>query len=390
MRAVLPFNLDLDASEVVELQEAFGDILRSGSLTLGRFTEEFEVAFSRAHGCRYGVATSSGTSALEVLLRIRGAAGREVAVPTNTNFATVAAILSAGGRPRFLDMNRSTFMPSLEQLRRLADRCELAGVVAVHIGSLIAPDFQEVASFCRDRGLFLIEDAAHAHGSRLAGRAAGTFGDGGAFSFFPTKVMTTMEGGMITTDDESTALSARSFRNQGKRLHKFGGLHQDLGSSWRMLEISAAMGLVQLRKLDAMLAHRARIASAYTRAVERMGHPGVSVCSTAHMERASHYKVIISCATDIPGSVLKDRFRQAGVVLGGAVYNLPCHLQPVFTPPAVEPPTGPLPIAECWCPRHICLPITSGTTEAEVEKVVQAVNQILPAACDGAALEAFA
>jgi perosamine synthetase len=243
----------------------------------------------------------------------------------------------------------------------------------VHIGGLISPGFLEVAEFCRKNALFLIEDAAHAHGSRMAGKHAGTFGDGGAFSFFPTKVITTMEGGMITTNDKEVAQLAKSYRNQGKKAdQKFGCDHYVLGNSWRMLEISAAMGLVLLRKLDDMVFQRNRVVRAIKAALRDIG---ISYCDSSHMESASNYKLIVRYDEDVPVEEMKRRFQKEGVILGGGVYEKPCHLQPVFSDVPI-PPQG-LPVAEAVCPKHICPPVTSGMTESDVQRVTLALRKCL-------------
>ena len=174
---IRPFFLDVDAEDREFLHNSLDTILSSGTLILGKYTEQFEEAFAAYVGTRHAVSLNSATSALEVQLRLENISGRQVAVPTNTNFATVAAIIHAGGIPVFLDMSSATFMPTLDMLvecrRRIPD---LAGYVCVHIGGVIAPDIVEVAEFCKQYGLFLIEDCAHAHGSVLKGRHAGTFG----------------------------------------------------------------------------------------------------------------------------------------------------------------------------------------------------------------------
>ncbi len=269
---VQPFFFDLTPEERDEALSLMREVLESGRLVLGPKVEAFEEEFAAATGVKHAVATNSGTSALEILLRIKGVEGRPVAVPTNTNFATVASVIHAGGRPVFLDMDPSTYMPTLSMLQEAHERESLAGAVWVHIGGLIAPDFGECVSYCRENGLFMIEDAAHAHGSRVSDGFAGALGDAGAYSFFATKVMTTLEGGMITTDDETIAQRVRSFRNQGKGGAAFGNDHTDLGNSWRLTELAACVGLVQMRKLEAMALHRQR---ACERVCERLGQLGL-------------------------------------------------------------------------------------------------------------------
>lgn len=367
---VVPFRLDLDDHEIEQIKASLEDILRSGRLMLGPYTEQFEADFARAIGTSDAVAVNSGTSALEILLRIHGAEGRRVAVPTNTNFATVAAILHAGGMPVYVDMSVDTFMPTLESLQAVHAEEPIAGAVWVHIGGVIAPDFVELVDWCRSQGIFVIEDAAHAHGSRIRGTRAGALADGGAFSFFPTKVMTTMEGGMITTNDGETAALARSFRNQGKRGAAFGNDHRDLGNSWRINELSAAIGILQIARLDDMVARRSAASARMAAALDEIG---VDYVRTDHMDEAANYKLIVR--TSQTSDQLKPTFKEQGVVLGGGVYETPCHLQPVFE--HVPIPKDGLPVAEQWCPRHICPPLTSRMEEDDVSRVIDAMRACL-------------
>lgn len=357
---IKPFAFDLTEAEIVEFQEGASRILRSGTLVLGDYTARFEREFADYIGCAHAVGVNSGSSALEFLLRIKQVSGKTVLVPTNTNFATVAAILRAGGIVQYLDMDSRTFAPTLDMVKtEFARRPDIAGVLWVHIGGIISPEFPSIVEYCRAHGVFVIEDAAHAHGSQLAGIKSGKLADGAAFSFFPTKVMTTCEGGMITTDSEEEVLSARSYRNQGKRGMNYGGLHQDFGNSSRLTEMNALLGLIQLRKLPAMLRQRALAARAITRELDRAG---LSYCSTVHMDQASHYKLIVLLPSNRTLQSVKAALAQEGVIPGGGVYELPCHRQPVFEGVCAG---GSYPGADRWCPAHICPPVTSAMTEED-------------------------
>ena len=370
--AIKPFYLDLNEGEIQDLQRAFGDILRSGQLILSKYTEQFEREFAAYVGCEYAVSMNTATSVLEVLCTLKGAKGKKVAVASNTNFASVAAIMRAGGQPVFMDMTEEYFVPNLEILRHTVEKHGVDGVMWVHIGGIIAPDFFAVVEYCKKNGLFLIEDAAHAHGSKMGGVSAGNFADGGAFSFFPTKVMTTMEGGMMTTNNKEEADLAKSFRNQGKRHAAYGGLHYDLGNSWRISEIGAYLGLVQLAKLDQMVAVRNH---ATNRAASTLREIGVSYCDTSHMDQASQYKFIVRLAAHLSIDTVKKQMEARGVFCGGGVYEVPCHLQPVFADLAYDKEE--LVVTENWCPRHVCPPITSGTTEGDAGRICQALNEVL-------------
>jgi perosamine synthetase len=373
-RTIKPFFLDLTEEEIEEVQREFGSILRRGELILGRHTEAFEKEFATYVGTKYAAAVSTGTAALEILLAIKGASGKRIAVPSNTNFATVVAIIRTGGTPVFMEMTPDYFVPDFDLFREVAEKHRIGGVTWVHIGGIISPDFLKVVEYCTKHGIFLIEDAAHAHGSGLGGIRAGNFADGAAFSFFPTKVMTTMEGGMITTNNESDWKLVKSFRNQGKRDGNYGGLHYDMGSSLRISEIAAYVGLVQLRKLDRMVAVRANAARTVADCLKALDIPW---CDTSHMDQASQYKFIVRIPDGFDAGAVKSALSQRGVICGGGVYEVPCHLQPVFKD--VEADRSGLSNTETWCPRHICPPITSGTTEEDIVAMSAALREVFGA-----------
>jgi len=357
---IKPFFFDLSEPEIAEFQEGAARILRSGTLILGDYTARFEQQFADYVGCKHAISVNSGSTALEFLNRLKGIVGKRVLVPTNTNFATVAAIPRAGGIVQYLDMDPKTFAPTLAMVQAEFSRHpDISGVVWVHIGGIISPELSAVVAYCHSRGAFIVEDCAHAHGSQLSGVKAGRLADGAAFSFFPTKVMTTCEGGMITTESDEEDRLARSLRNQGKRGMNYGGLHHDFGNSSRMTELSALLGSIQLRKLPQMLQRRALVAKAITRELDRVG---VSYCSTAHMDVASNYKLIVLLPHGRSLELIKKALASEGIHAGGGVYEIPCHRQPVFEDIATG---ASLPNAERWCPRHLCPPVTSGMTEEE-------------------------
>ncbi len=373
MRPIRPFYFDMTDEEIACFTRGAAQILRSGSLILGEHTRRFEKAFAAYVGVKHAIAVNTGSTALEILLRLRGVERKTVLVPTNTNFATVAAVLRAGGRVRYLDMEPATFAPTLAMVQAAMEggtpngEAPIAGVLWVHIGGIVSADFPAVVQYCRQRGLFVLEDAAHAHGSVLGGVSAGNLADGAAFSFFPTKVMTTCEGGMITTNSVEEDYLARSFRNQGKRGMDYGGLHHDFGNSSRMTELQALLGLIQLEKLPQMLKQRAAGARAITRELDRAG---IAYCSTAHMDVASHYKLIVHLPENVQVEPVRTGLAADGAILGGGVYEIPCHRQPVF---AGVGGNGPFPGADRWCPNHLCPPLTSGMTEEDATFVGQAL-----------------
>jgi perosamine synthetase len=348
------------------IAEKIQEVLASGQLTLGRYGAEFERRFAALTGTRHAVAVSSGTSALEIVLRILDVEGKDVLVPTNTFFATAAAVVHAGGRPVFVDMDPETFGVRPEDLERVLTP-GTAGLIAVHIGGLVSPRMPEVAELARRKGLWLVEDAAHAHGSSHAGTAAGAFGVASTFSFYPTKVMTSAEGGMIVTNDANIDEEARIYRDQGKGSF-LQNAHVRMGYNWRMSEPHAIIGLRRLERLPAMIEDRRRIARLYdaglggARGLVPLRVPAEGVCN--------YYKYVAVLAEARDRAALKRELRERfGVSLAGEVYEAPLHAQPVFRGYAA----GPLPVAEDLCARHVCLPVFSGMDDDDAARVLHAL-----------------
>jgi perosamine synthetase len=342
--------------------------LQTGALTLGPYTRELEDAFRARHDAPFAVAVSSGTSAIEIILRTIGVEGREVVVPANTFFATAAAVIHAGGKPRFADVAPDTLALSATTVEAaLGD--DTAGVVLVHIGGAITPEVDAIRAVCERRGLFLVEDAAHAHGSSLDGRAAGSFGIAAAFSFYPTKVMTTGEGGMIVTADERIRDDAHIYRDQGKAGF-LGSDHVRMGYAWRMSELQAAVGIVQLRRLDEFIKIRREVADLYDEGLS--GINGITPLTTP--SETNYYKYLAMLDQGIDRQAVKSALKEDhGVSLSGEVYASPLHEQPVFA----GLHAGDLPVAEDVCRRHVCLPIHSDMTRDEAEYVVASLRSVL-------------
>jgi dTDP-4-amino-4,6-dideoxygalactose transaminase len=343
--------------------------LRTGALTLGPNTHEFEAAFATAHGAPYAVAVSSGTAALEIILRSVGVAGRDVVVPANTFAATAFSVLRAGANPIFADVDRATFALSPATVE-VALGPNTAAVVLVHVGGLIPPDALALRELCDERGIVLVEDAAHAHGCSYAGRFAGSFGVAGAFSFYPTKVVTSGEGGMIVTADERIRDEAVIYRDQGKAGF-LGNVHIREGYAWRMSELHAAVGLVHLRHLDEFLRVRQAAATRYDAAVDAMN--GFERLVVPPEGRSNYYKYIVLPTGDIDRVQFKKAVKErCGVSLTGEVYEVPLHRQPVFERFA----RGRLEVADDICARHMCLPVHSDMSDAEVDHVLAALREV--------------
>lgn len=376
-REIPPVKLYFPLEDVEQIKADVDTILKSGMLTLGEYTRRFEAEWAKMVGTKHAVAVNSGTAALEIALHSIGVKkGDEVLVPTNTFTATVATVFFAGGKPVLTDVNPETLCLDPENVQKYVTQRTKA-VIAVHIGGLVCPDIKAIREVCKDHGLFLIEDAAHAHGSTLDGEYAGSLGDVGCFSFYPTKVMTTGEGGMVTTSNESFADNARVLRDQGKEsFHS--GVVVELGYSWRMPEISAAVGLTQLKRLSEIVERRRRVAKFYDEKLRRLS--GIRPLKVPPNVVHNYYKYVAFLDSDVDRGEFKQSLRGKGVRLSGEVYWPPLHLQPVYRE-LLGTKEGDFPAAEDVCRKMVCLPIYVQMTDGDREYVIEKVGEALSETC---------
>lgn len=348
----------------------FDRLLTAGRLSSGVNVERLEEEFAAYTGSRHGVAVSSGTTALELIFLALPVAGRSVLMPANTNFATFLAARRSGAEVILVDVDPDTLAPRLTDLIGAA-RDDTAAVVAVHLGGIISPELSAVADWCARSGIALVEDAAHAHGSRRDGRHAGTYGTAGAFSFFATKVMAGGEGGLVVTDDDRLAAEIRLLRNLGKA-DPWVSRHTRIGTNGRMTEFAAVVVRQQLRRLDENVAARRRIAERYR---ERLaGTVGLPLLDPGHPY--SGYKVLGYLPAGTDRAALKKAVAADGVQLAGEVYEIPLHQQPVLHD---EYGRLRLPGAEFSCARQLCLPVYPTLDDARLDRVVDVLRTHLPA-----------
>jgi len=348
------------------------EILASGMLTLGDYTKRFETEFAKLCHVKHAVAVNSGTSAIEIVLRALGLKkGDEVLVPTNTFSATAAVVIIVGAKPVFTDISAESLCIDAENVQKYLTK-KTKAVIAVHIGGLICPEIRAIREICEDNGLSLIEDAAHAQGSTLGNGSAGSFGEAGSFSFYPTKVMTSGEGGMITTDEEKLAKKAMILRDQGKESFS-SNIIVEVGYNWRMDEISAAIGLTQLRRLPQFIKQRNEIAGYFDKGLSRMSN--IKPLNIPKGAVSNYYKYITILAPEVSREDFKQKLREKGVKPSGEVYWPPLHMEPIYKR-LLKTKEGDFPTAEDACRRMVCLPIYSQMTAEEASYVVDKVKEV--------------
>ena len=343
-----------------EEKELVWSALESGQLAQGHRVRDFEERFAAFVGAPHAVATSSGTTALHLALLALGLEpDDEVIVPSFSFTATASAVVHAGGRPVFADVERDfmTLDPAgLES--RIGPRTRAVMPVSLYGQPADMPAIREVA----DRhGVAVLEDACQAHGATLDGRSSGGWGCG-AFSFYPTKNMTTGEGGIITTDDAAVADRARLLREHGMRIRY---QPEVLGFNFRMTDIHASIGLAQLDKLPAANDRRRAIAARYDAELSGVATPAVRP-GAVHVYHQYTLRV---------GD--RDRFAQllADKGVGSNVYYpVPIHRQEPFV--AYAAADASLPVTEELTGQILSIPVYPSLTDAEVEVIIGAVNEV--------------
>jgi dTDP-4-amino-4,6-dideoxygalactose transaminase len=365
------------------------EVLDSGWLTTGPRTKMFEERFATFVGSEHAIALNSATAALHLALEAVGVGpGDEVIVPTWTFAASAEVVIYLGARPVLVDVDETTLNATTEAMVAAAT-ARTKAAIAVHLGGLPL-DIDVLVAAMDARGAAVIEDTAHAFPSRVggpAGRFAGTFGRAGAFSFYATKTITTGEGGMLVTDDEALASRARVMslhgisRDAWNRYTATGSWYyeiEDAGFKYNMTDIAAALGIVQLERAEELLNARRELALAYRAAIG-----GASVADLIDLPidapDGSHawHLFVIRLRLErlrIDRAAVIASLRDAGI--GTSVHFIPLHMHPYYRKRWHTSPQE-FPVATREYERAISLPIWPGMTEKDIDRVVDAMTDVL-------------
>jgi perosamine synthetase len=247
------FAIGFDPRDRARLHALWDEVIDSQQWSQGEMTRRFEAAWTAWNGAE-SVATASWTGAALAALEYADVRGKDVLCPSNTFMATPLAILAAGGRPVFVDCTREDLCMDFADFEAKASKHRPRACVLVHIGGHIAFEAERIAAYCRDHGIFLLEDCAHAHGATWDGRRPGTYGDAGAYSLYATKTISTGEGGILVSRDPDLLAFARRYQDYGKPDHDVRGLN------FRMSEFTAALGLVQTERMEEIVSWKNQVA----------------------------------------------------------------------------------------------------------------------------------
>jgi perosamine synthetase len=345
--------------------EAAARVLRSGRLRQGEVTAAFEEAFATLVGARHAVAVSSGTAALHLAYLATFAQGDEVIVPSFTFVATASMLVAIGAVPVLADVDERTFTISVEDvMSRITDRT--TGIVGVHLFGN-ACDVTGLAQLAVEHRLTVVWDAAQALGTAHSGRDIGGFPTAVCYSFYPSKNITTGEGGMIVTDDVELAHRLRLMRSHGA-VEKY--VHTMLGFNYRMTDVQAAIGLEQLRRLPGYLARRRENARLLTNGLVEVARVQPPIETVGGKHSFNQYCVLLGERGD---ATTRDAFalRLAAAGVETAVhYPRPLHHQPLFQSGGHTD----LPVSEDLARRIVALPVHPGISEPDVEVIVEAAR----------------
>jgi len=358
-----------------EIEEVVG-VLRSGRLSIGPKLEGFERALAGYTGKRFAVGVSSGTAALHLALAALGVVAGDEVVTTPFSFvASANAALFVGAKPVFVDIDPETFNIDAGGIEKaIGEKTRLILPVDVFGLPCDMPSIMEIAA---KRGVAVVEDAAEALGAEIGGEKAGSFGDVGIFGFYPNKQITTGEGGALVTDSEEVARLASSMRNQGRGETSGWLEHERLGYNYRLDEMSAALGLVQIERIEEILARRARVAAAYSEKLGEMDEVIVpSELAMGRMKR-SWFVYVVRFGERVDRDEVARRLHDKGIE--SKPYFPPIHLLPFYREMYGFKP-GDFPITERVSGSTLALPFHGKLTEEEIDTVCKAVKGAIASA----------
>jgi len=348
--------------------EYVSEAVRTGWISSqGQYVAEFEELFSHYCGVRYGVAVTSGTAALHLALVVLGIGpGDEVIIPPLTHIACANMVTLTGAKPVLADCAWDTWgIDPTKVEEKITSRTK--AIMVVHLyGHPV--DMDPILEIADKYGLYIIEDAAEAHGAEYKGRRVGSLGHMGCFSFYANKIITTGEGGMIVTDDAALAAKARKLRDQAyERERRF--WHKELGFNYRMTNIQAAIGVAQMERIDEFINIRRRNAQLFNRLLSDV--PGLTLPPEAPWAKNVYwmYSLLVDESFGMSRDQLADYLKSHSIDTRPFFY--PIHLQPLYEQ---QFRGESYPVAEELSKRGINLPSGNNLTETQVHRIVDVIK----------------
>jgi perosamine synthetase len=368
-------QIPLSSPDVTDAERnAVLSVLAGRELSLGPRLPEFERIIAERLGSKHAVAVNSGTSGLHLCVKAAHVSPGDEVITTPFSFvASANSILFEQGRPVFIDIDPLTYNidPGLVEA---AITPKTRAILPVHVFGRPC-GISSILEIAGRRGLQVIEDSCEAIGATVQGKSVGTFGQTGVFAFYPNKQITTGEGGVVVTNDDTVAMLCRSWRNQGRGSSDCWLQHERLGYNYRLSDINCALGIAQMRRLDDILARRARVARLYDSALAGIGE---IVCPRLEQDdsEVSWFVYVVRLQDEFTqadrDTVIK-KLRERGI--GSNNYFSPIHLQPFYRDMFGYGP-GAFPVTERVAARTFALPFFTSLSEGEIGLVADALKEI--------------
>jgi len=338
----------------------------------GKYVEEFEDKFAKYCGCKYGITTTNGTTALHLALVSLGVGkGDEVIIPAFTMIATAFAVIYCGAKPVLVDAEPETWNIDVKKIKeKITDKTKV--IMPVHIYGHPC-DMDPIMKLARERNLYVIEDAAEVHGAEYKGEKAGGIGNIGCFSFYANKIITCGEGGMVVTNDKKIAEKARLLKDlsfpKEKRIYK----HSEVGYNYRMTNIQAAIGLAQLERVDELIECRIRNAHLYNTLLGDV--EGITLPTEKKWAKNVYwmYSILIEDEFGMNRDNLMNELKEKGIET--RPFFIPMHEQPVFHDMCLFEGEK-YPVAEELARKGMYLPSGSGLKEEEIKYICDVIKNI--------------
>lgn len=369
-------SIPLSSPDITKREiEIINQVLSTPCLSIGPKIIEFEKKMAEYIGAKYAVAVNSGTSALHLCIRSLGIKDGDEVITTSFSFiASANCILYERAKPVFVDIDAKTLCIDTERIEKKITRRTKA-ILPVHVFGHPC-EMDRIMEIAKRYGLAIIEDACEAIGSDYKGKKAGSFGDVGVFAFYPNKQITTAEGGMIVTNDENIAKLCRSMRNQGRDEHSGWLSHSRLGYNYRMSELSASMGVVQMERVDEILDKRRKVASIYNKKLKNIdGIKTPFVSPTVNMSWFV-YVVILDRKrfTGKDRNNIMHKLKSRGVSCSN--YFPPIHLEPFYIK-MFGYEKGNFPVTERISELTIALPFHNNLAVQEIDYVCKNLKEVI-------------
>ncbi|SHF51981.1 perosamine synthetase [Caldanaerobius fijiensis DSM 17918] len=366
-------NVPLARPDITQREiDAVVEVLKSDILSIGPKIVEFEEKVAKYVGKKYAIAVNSGTSALHLIVRSLGIRdGDEVITTPFTFVATVNCFLYERAKPVFVDIDPDTLNMDIDKIEeKITDRTK--AIMAVDIfGQPL--DMVKINEIAKKYNLKVIEDSCEALGSEYNGIKAGTLCDAGAFAFYPNKQITTAEGGVIVTDNEDIAQLSRSMRSQGRPITGLWLEHERLGFNYRFSELNAALGIVQMERIEEIIKKRARVAEKYNERLKNLD--GVKIPYIApQVNKMSWFIYVIRLDKNIDRNKVMQYLINNGI--GCRPYFTPVHLQP-YIKEMTGYKEGDFPVTESVAKSTIALPFFNKITNEQIDYVVEKLREAI-------------